>query len=159
MARAACGSAFAFVSTPAQCCALPAAVPDCNNLFTTPPGVTSGLSVRTSFGGFFRGSFGKTAIRKDSRPLHRFLLPARAPFGAKLQENQSSGKESAREKKKPSRVLPSSLLDGAENKRQEKAAQAASRTDQSSENPDALRESLRQKLKHGSISHAHHSHS
>jgi len=83
--------------------------------------------VRTSFGGFFHGRSGKTAIRKDSCPLHRFLLPARAPFGAKLQENQSSGKESAGEKKKASRVLPGSLLNGAENKRQEKSSEATGR--------------------------------
>src|SRR5690242_20086002 len=36
MARAACGSAFAFVSASAQCYTLPATLPDYNNLFTTP---------------------------------------------------------------------------------------------------------------------------
>src|SRR5712691_10881336 len=112
-----------------------------------------------SFDCFSYRSSCKTAIRKDAGAFSRFLFPARAPFGAELQQDQSSGKESACEKEKPPRILPGSLLDSSEKKRQEKASQAASRTDQSGENPNAFRESLRQELKNGSIAHAHHSHS
>src|SRR6267143_1933499 len=128
------------------------------SMVTTPPEENSGLPARASFDGFSHRSSRKTPIREDTGPFCRFLLPARAPFDAELQQDQSSDKETACEKKKPPRILPGSLLDGAENKRQEKASQAASRTDQSGENPNAFRESLRQELKNGSISHAHHSH-
>src|SRR6266478_1670918 len=128
------------------------------SMVTTRPEENSGLPARASFYGFSRRRSRKTPVREDTCPFHRVFLPARAPFSAEIQQDQSSGKESAGEKEKSSRVLPGSLLDGAEKKRQEKATQAASRTDQSGKKPNAFGESLRQELKHGSIPHAHHSH-
>src|ERR1051325_7580551 len=114
--------------------------------------------VCASFGGFFHGSSGEAAIREDTGPLNGILSPARAPFSAELQQYQGSRKESTCEKKKSYRILTGSLFDGAEKKRQEKTSQAASGADQSCKHADAFRESLRQELKNGSISHAHHSH-
>jgi len=127
-------------------------------MVTIPPRENSGLAELTSFYGFSHWSSRKTPIREDTGPFSRFFLPARAPFGAELQQDQSSNKESAGEKEKSPRILAGSLLDGPEHKWQEKASQAASCADQSGENPDAFRESLRQKLKDGSIAHTHHSH-
>jgi hypothetical protein len=128
------------------------------SMVTTPPGENSGLPVRASFDGFSHRSSRKSSIGEDAGPFNRFLLPTRPPFGAELQQDQSSCKESACKKEESSRILPGSLLDGAENKRQKKAAQAARSTDQSGKKPDAFWESLRQELKNSSIPHAHHSH-
>jgi hypothetical protein len=111
-----------------------------------------------SFGGFFRGSSEEAAIREDTGSLNGILLPARAPFSTELQQDQGSGKESTCEEKKATRILAASLFDCAEEKRQEKTSQAASGADQSREDAHAFWESLRQELKNGSISHAHHSH-
>jgi hypothetical protein len=128
------------------------------SMATTPTGARSRLPLPASLDGLSDRSSGKTSIREDTSPFSRFFLPARAPFGAQLQQDQRSSKEGGGEKEKSPRILPGSLFNGSESKRQEKASQATSRTDQPSKNPDALRESLRQKLKNGSIPHAHHAH-
>src|SRR5438046_4075972 len=83
------------------------------------------LPARASFGCFFQGSPGETPIREDTRPFSRLFLPARPPFGSKLQQDQSSGKESRRGEEKTARILPRPRSDGPGKKRQEKAYQAA----------------------------------
>jgi hypothetical protein len=104
---------------------LPAAV--YNNFITTAPGENSGVPVRVSYDGFFHLGYRKISIRKNLRPPDRFLWPARAPFGAELQQDLGRRKESTGEKKKPTRILIGSLFDGPKKKRKEKTSQTARR--------------------------------